>query len=66
MSQNAGGLIRWPVYLMIPVGMTLLLVQAMSELIKRIAFLRGLIPDPLAHKEPGVAHGEQTAAEVKP
>jgi TRAP-type mannitol/chloroaromatic compound transport system permease small subunit len=66
MSQNAGGLIRWPVYLMIPVGMTLLLMQATSELIKRIAFLRGLIPDPLAHKEPGVAHGEQAAAEVKP
>ncbi len=49
MSQNAGGLIRWPVYLMIPVGMALLLLQAASELIKRFAFLRGLIPDPLAH-----------------
>ena len=49
MSQNAGGLIRWPVYLMIPVGMGLLLLQAASELIKRAAFLRGLIPDPLAH-----------------
>ncbi len=49
MSQNAGGLIRWPVYLMIPVGMGLLLLQAASELIKRVAFLRGLIPDPLAH-----------------
>jgi TRAP-type mannitol/chloroaromatic compound transport system permease small subunit len=66
MSQNAGGLIRWPVYLMIPTGMALLLAQAVSELIKRIAFLRGLIPDPLAHKEPGMAHGEQAAAEVKP
>lgn len=52
MSQNAGGLIRWPVFLLIPLGMTLLLVQAMSELIKRIAFLRGLIPDPLAHAAP--------------
>ena len=49
MSQNAGGLIRWPVMLLIPLGMTLLLMQAMSELIKRIAFLRGYIPDPLAH-----------------
>jgi len=49
MSQNAGGLIRWPVYLMIPVGMGLLLLQAFSELIKRIAFLRGLIPDPIGH-----------------
>lgn len=49
MSQNAGGLIRWPVYLMIPLGMGLLLLQALSELIKRVAFLRGLIEDPLAH-----------------
>jgi TRAP-type mannitol/chloroaromatic compound transport system permease small subunit len=48
MSQNAGGLIRWPVYLLIPAGMVLLLMQSASELVKRIAFLRGLIPDPLA------------------
>jgi TRAP-type mannitol/chloroaromatic compound transport system permease small subunit len=51
MSQNAGGLIRWPVYLLLPVGITLLLLQSASELIKRIAFLRGLIPDPLAHDQ---------------
>jgi TRAP-type mannitol/chloroaromatic compound transport system permease small subunit len=49
MSQNAGGLIRWPVYLLLPVGLALLLLQSVSELIKRISFLRGLIPDPLAH-----------------
>ena len=49
MSQNAGGLIRWPVYLLMPSGLALLLVQSISELIKRIAFLRGLIPDPLSH-----------------
>ncbi len=49
MSQNAGGLIRWPVYLLIPSGLALLLIQSASELIKRIAFLRGLIPDPLGH-----------------
>jgi TRAP-type mannitol/chloroaromatic compound transport system permease small subunit len=47
MSQNAGGLIRWPVFLMIPLGFSLLLLQALSELIKRIAFLRGAIADPL-------------------
>jgi TRAP-type mannitol/chloroaromatic compound transport system permease small subunit len=46
MSSNAGGLIRWPVYLMMPLGFALLLLQGWSELIKRIAFLRGLIPDP--------------------
>jgi TRAP-type mannitol/chloroaromatic compound transport system permease small subunit len=47
MSQSAGGLIRWPVWLMMPLGMALLLAQALSELIKRIAFLRGLIADPI-------------------
>jgi len=51
MSQNAGGLIRWPVYFLLPLGMVLLLLQSASELIKRIAFLRGLIHDPLAHDQ---------------
>ncbi|MGN1057445.1 MAG: TRAP transporter small permease subunit [Comamonas sp.] len=46
MSSNAGGLIRWPVYLMMPLGFGLLLLQGFSELIKRIAFLMGLIDDP--------------------
>ena len=46
MSQNAGGLIRWPVYAMIPLGFTLLMLQGWSELIKRVAFLQGLIEDP--------------------
>ncbi|MES2784161.1 MAG: TRAP transporter small permease subunit [Pseudomonadota bacterium] len=50
MSNNAGGLIRWPVYLMIPVGFTLLLLQGISELIKRVAFLQGLIEDPTLKK----------------
>jgi TRAP-type mannitol/chloroaromatic compound transport system permease small subunit len=51
MSQNAGGLIRWPVLALLPLGMVLLLAQAASELVKRVAFLKGLIPDPLAHAE---------------
>jgi len=46
MSQNAGGLIRWPVYALLPIGLALLGLQAVSELIKRFAFLQGLIPDP--------------------
>jgi len=46
-SGNAGGLIRWPVWVAIPVGVTLLLLQGWSELIKRIAFLRGQGPDPM-------------------
>lgn len=49
-SSNAGGLLRWPVRLLIPVGFTLLLLQMVSELIKRIAVMRGLIPDPYAGK----------------
>lgn len=47
MSQNAGGLIRWPVYMLVPVGFGLLMLQGFSELIKRIAFLRGVIADPI-------------------
>lgn len=50
MSSNAGGLIRWPVYLMMPLGFCLLLLQGWSELIKRIAFLKGLIEDPTLKK----------------
>ena len=46
-SGNPGGLIRWPVWAAIPVGITLLLLQGISELIKRIAFLTGDGPDPM-------------------
>jgi len=45
-STNAGGLIIWPARLLVPIGFALLTLQGISELIKRIAFLRGLIPDP--------------------
>jgi len=45
-SSNAGGLIRWPVFAMLPLGFLLLGIQAISELIKRVAFLKGLAPDP--------------------
>lgn len=45
-SSNAGGLIRWPVYAMLPLGLVFLALQGISELIKRVAFLKGLIPDP--------------------
>ena len=41
MSQNAGGLIRWPVIGLIPLGFGVLLMQTLSELIKRIGFLTG-------------------------
>jgi TRAP-type mannitol/chloroaromatic compound transport system permease small subunit len=46
-SQNAGGLIRWPVLLLIPVGFALLLMQGVSELIKRIAYLAGHAEEPI-------------------
>ena len=46
MSNNAGGLVRWPVFALLPLGFVLLGLQGISELIKRIAFLRGLVPDP--------------------
>lgn len=46
MSGNPGGLIRWPVWLALPIGFTLLLLQGWSQLIKCIAFLRGQGPDP--------------------
>jgi TRAP-type mannitol/chloroaromatic compound transport system permease small subunit len=63
-SSNAGGLIRWPVYLLMPVGFALLLLQAVSELIKRIAFLRGLIPDPTEKKVARTAE-EELAEELR-
>jgi len=52
MSSNAGGLVRWPVYGLIPLGFIFLAVQALSELIKRVAFLTGTGPDVLAHDGP--------------
>ncbi len=60
-SQNAGGLIRWPVFALLPLGFILLGIQAVSELIKRIAFLRGLIPDPTQKGQ--VKSAEQELAE---
>ena len=41
-SNNAGGLILWPVKLLIPLGFALMWLQGLSELIKRIAALRGI------------------------
>ncbi|MDI1339200.1 TRAP transporter small permease subunit [Polaromonas sp.] len=61
-SGNAGGLIRWPVYAMIPLGFGLLLLQGWSELIKRIAFLKGLIDDPTAKKVEKTAEEELAEA----
>lgn len=70
MSPNAGGLLRWPVYAMIPLGFGLLLLQGVSELIKRLAFLQGLIEDPTQKKiektaEEELAEAIQKLAEEK-
>jgi TRAP-type mannitol/chloroaromatic compound transport system permease small subunit len=56
-STNTGGLIIWPARLLIPVGFFLLALQGISELIKRVAFLMGMIPDP------SEKHVEKTAEE---
>jgi len=61
MSSNAGGLIRWPVFALLPLGMLVLAIQAVSELIKRIAFLQGLVPDP--SKKQGSKTAEEELAE---
>ncbi len=64
MSQNAGGLIRWPVYALVPAGFALLGLQGVSELIKRIAFLQGLGPDPTHPVQTKTAE-EELAEEIK-
>ena len=64
MSSNAGGLIRWPVFLLVPVGFSILLLQGISELIKRIAFLRGTIPEPIS-VEGGKSDDELLAEELE-
>ena len=62
-STNAGGLLIWPARLLVPIGFFLLVIQGVSELIKRIAFLRGLIPDP-AQKQHEKSAEEELAEEI--
>ena len=63
MSANAGGLLRWPVKILLPIGFTLLAMQGISELIKRVAFLKGMIDDPNS-KEKGPTPEEELAAAI--
>jgi len=63
-STNAGGLVVWPARLLIPVGFGLLALQGVSELIKRIAFLCGRIPDP-ARKAQGPTDEEKLADDIR-
>lgn len=62
-SANAGGLIRWPVKALLPIGFTLLALQGISELIKRVAFLGGHIADP-NEKPKGPTAEEELAAAI--
>lgn len=62
MSANAGGLIRWPVKILLPIGFVFLLLQGISELIKRIAFIKDLIPDPT--ERGGKTAEEELAEEI--
>ena len=53
LSSDAGGLIRWPVKILIPIGFALLALQGVAQFIKRIAFLSGAGPDPGAKAQDG-------------
>ena len=57
-SANANGLVLWPARLLVPAGFALLVLQGIAELIKRVAFLRGLIPDPAERAEAGALERE--------
>jgi len=50
-SGSAGGLIVWPARLLMPVGFLLLILQGLSELVKRVAFVTGRGPDPVRRHE---------------
>ena len=63
MSQNAGGLIRWPEWFLLPAGFAILLAQAVSELIKRIAFITGHRSEPFS-VEDGRTEEERLAEEL--
>lgn len=62
-SANPGGLIRWPLYVLVPLGFGLLMLQSLSELVKRIAFLAGQGPDP--HAKPEQTDEEKLLDELK-
>ena len=57
-STNAGGLVLWPARLLVPIGFTLLAMQGVSELVKRIAFISGKGPDPIKRHDAHAAELE--------
>ncbi|WP_076591888.1 TRAP transporter small permease subunit [Herminiimonas arsenitoxidans] len=62
-SSNAGGLIVWPAKILIPIGFTMLVLQGVSEIIKRIGFLQGKVPASVFDKQ--VATPEEEIAAIK-
>ncbi|MGA0023113.1 MAG: TRAP transporter small permease subunit [Burkholderiales bacterium] len=50
-STDAGGLLRWPIKFLVPAAFALLILQGASETIKKIAFLRGMLPPPAAEAD---------------
>jgi len=62
-SSNAGGLIVWPAKLLIPLGFTFLILQGVSEIIKRIGYLKGLVPASAFEKQ--AATPEEEIAAIK-
>lgn len=62
-SSNPGGLVRWPVKLLIPVGFFLLVLAGLSHLIKCVAFLMGKGPDP-RERDRGKTAEEELAEEI--
>jgi len=52
MSSNAGGLIRWPVKLMLPAGFLLMIFQGLSEIIKRVAALEHVVDLEFKYEKP--------------
>lgn len=64
MSSNAGGLIQWPAKILIPIGFLMLSLQGLSELLKRIGYLRGLVD--ASEFEKTAAPMEMTAVSSKP
>jgi TRAP-type mannitol/chloroaromatic compound transport system permease small subunit len=57
-SGSAGGLTLWPARLLLPIGFALLVLQGLSELVKRIAFVAGKGPDPIVRHDPAEAEKE--------
>jgi TRAP-type mannitol/chloroaromatic compound transport system permease small subunit len=51
-SSNAGGLVRWPVKLLLPIGFGLMILQGLSEIIKRAAALVGVIDEEFTYEKP--------------